>query len=104
MSQVYPESLFYSLQVEGFEPAIPFLYLLFKNNRKSLTSIDNWGKYYSNAHLINDSKIIFNQIMKESDRMSATGNGKQSRRRRAVTCADRPNFACVNGKFIFSVI
>merc|ERR1719259_66249 len=74
-----------------------FQYRIPRVDIQSLTSIDNWGKYYSNAHLINDSKIIFNQIMKESDRMSATGNGKQSRRRRAVTCADRPNFACVNG-------
>ena len=78
------------------------LIFFFKNDQKSLTGIDNWGKYYSNAHLENDSKNVFNQIMTESDRMNATGNEKKSRRRRAVTCADRPNFDCINGKFTFS--
>ena len=32
--------------------------------------------------------------------LCANGNEKESRRKRAVSCGDRPHFACVNGNLV----
>ena len=32
--------------------------------------------------------------------LSAVGNEKETRRKRAVSCEDRPHFACVNGNLV----